>query len=47
MLFLQFKINDNKYLLEAKGVIEVVPYANLKRIPKAPKYVAGLLNYRG
>ena len=47
MLFLQFKINDNKYLLEAQGVIEVVPYANLKRIPKAPKYVAGLLNYRG
>lgn len=47
MLFLQFKINDNKYILEAKDIIEVVPYANLKRILKAPAYVAGLLNYRG
>ena len=47
MLFLQFKINDNRYVLEAKDIIEVVPYANLKQIPKAPAFVAGLLNYRG
>lgn len=47
MLFLQFKINDNRYILEARDIIEIVPYANLKRIPKAPGYVAGLLNYRG
>ena len=47
MLFLQFKINDNRYLLEARDIIEVVPYVNLKRISKAPGYVAGLLNYRG
>ena len=47
MLYLQFKINDNRYILEARDVIEVLPYANLKRIPKAPAYVAGLLNYAG
>ena len=47
MLFLQFKISDNRYILEARDVIEVLPYANLKRIPKAPAYVAGLLNYGG
>ena len=47
MLFLQFKINDNRYILEARDIIEIVPYANLKRISKAPGYVAGLLNYRG
>lgn len=47
MLFLQFKINNNRYILEAKDIIEVVPYANLKRISKAPAYVPGLLNYRG
>lgn len=47
MLFMQFKINDERYVIEAKDIIEVVPYANLKRIPKAPPYVAGLLNYRG
>lgn len=47
MLFLQFKINDNRYILEARDIIEIVPYANLQQIPKAPAYVAGLLNYRG
>lgn len=47
MLFMQFIIDDARYLLEAKDIIEIVPYANLKRIPKAPPYVAGLLNYRG
>ena len=47
MLFMQFKINDDRYVIEAKDIIEIVPFANLKRIPKAPPYVAGLLNYRG
>ena len=47
MLFMQFKINSDRYILEAKDIIEIVPYANLKRIPKSPAYVAGLLNYRG
>ena len=47
MLFVQFRVNDHKYILDAKGIIEIVPYANLKQIPKAPNYVAGLLNYRG
>ena len=47
MLYVQFGINDNRYVLEARDIIEIVPYAKLKRIPKAPPYVAGLLNYRG
>ena len=47
MLFMQFKINTDRYLLEAKDIIEIVPYVNLKRIPQAPAYMAGLLNYRG
>jgi chemotaxis-related protein WspB len=47
MLFLQFKISGNSYILEARDIIEVVPYANLQRIPQAPDYLAGLLNYRG
>lgn len=47
MLFMQFKINNDRYLLEAKDIIEIVPYANLKRIPRAPVYMTGLLSYRG
>lgn len=47
MLFIQFKVNDNKYILDVEDIVEIVPYVKLKRIPKAPDYVAGLLNYRG
>lgn len=47
MLFVQFKINEDRYVVEAKDIVEIVPFANLKHIPKAPPYVAGLLNYRG
>lgn len=47
MLFLRFKIGDDHYVVEATDVIEVVPYARLKKIPHAPPYVAGLMNYRG
>ncbi len=47
MLFLQFKNGDDRYLLEARDIIEIVPFASLKLIPKAPPYVVGLLNYRG
>jgi len=47
MLFMQFKINGSSYILEAKDIIEIVPYANLQQIPKAPAYLPGLLNYRG
>lgn len=47
MLFMQFKAGDDRYILEAKDVIEVVPFARLKQIVKAPPYIAGLLNYRG
>lgn len=44
---MQFTIDKDRYLLEAKDIIEIVPFADLKRIQKAPPYVAGLLNYRG
>lgn len=47
MLCLQFKIGGERYLIEAKDVMEIVPFAHLKKVPMAPGYVAGLLNYRG
>lgn len=47
MLYLQFKIGGERYLIEAKDVMEIVPFAHLKKVPMAPGYVAGLLNYRG
>jgi chemotaxis-related protein WspB len=47
MLLLLFTLGQHRYALEARRVIEVVPLAELKEIPRAPDYVAGVLNYRG
>jgi chemotaxis-related protein WspB len=47
MLFLLFQLGNDRYALEAGRVVEVVPYLALKKIPQAPKWVAGLFNYRG
>lgn len=47
MLFIQFKIGSDRYALEAKCVVEVIPLLGLKQIPQAPRGIAGLFNYRG
>ena len=47
MLFMQFQTGSDRYALEAKCVVEVIPLLGLKQIPQAPRGVAGLFNYRG
>jgi chemotaxis-related protein WspB len=47
MLFLLFQLGKERYALEARQVVEVVPLLAFKRFPQAPKGVAGLFNYRG
>jgi chemotaxis-related protein WspB len=47
MLFLQFQIGSDRYAMEARSVVEVIPMLGLKQIPQAPKGVAGMFNYRG
>ena len=47
MLFLLFRLGHDRYALEARRVVEVVPLLALKKIPQAPRGVAGLFNYRG
>ena len=47
MLFLLFKLGGDRYALEAARVIEVLPLVQLKRIPQAPRGVAGIFNFRG
>lgn len=47
MLFLIFYLGEQRYALAAQEIVEVVPVVQLKRIPQAPSYVAGLCNYRG
>ena len=47
MLFLLFQIGNERYVLEASRVVEVLPLVELKKIPQAPRGCAGVLNYRG
>ena len=47
MLFLLFQIGNDRYALEAGHALEVIPLVALKKIPQAPRGVAGIFNYRG
>ena len=47
MLMLLFYIGDDRYALAARQVVEVISLVELKKLARSPKYLAGLLNYRG
>ena len=47
MLYLLFQIGNDRYALEARRAVEVIPLLALKKIPQAPRGVAGIFNYRG
>ncbi len=47
MMLLLFKVREDRYGIDVKRIIEIMPNVPLQRIPKVPDYFAGLLNYRG
>jgi chemotaxis-related protein WspB len=47
MLFIVFQLADDRYALEARELVEVLPLARIKRLPRAPAGIAGLLDYHG
>ncbi len=47
MLLLTLKAGANRYAIDVTRVIELVPNVELRRIPHAPPFLAGLLSYRG
>lgn len=44
---LSFKVAGESYLIPSEGVLEVVRYSRLTRVPQGPDLLAGLLNYHG
>lgn len=46
MLLLTFQIGNERYAVRAIEVIEILPLASLRKIPQAPNYIAGMLDYR-
>lgn len=47
MIFLLFQLGADRYALEARQIVEVLPLVALKTLPGAPRGIAGLLDYRG
>jgi len=47
MLALSLHIGSEHYAVPVTQVAEVLPLTALQKIPLAPKYIAGLLDYRG
>ncbi|NDY42405.1 purine-binding chemotaxis protein CheW [Dissulfurirhabdus thermomarina] len=47
MLHILFHQDGDAYALPVDRVVEVVPMVHLRRLPGAPREVAGLANYRG
>jgi chemotaxis-related protein WspB len=45
MLFLLFRLADDRYALDVAQVAEVLPLLQIKQIPMAPAGVAGAINY--
>ena len=46
MLLLTFQAGDQSYAIDARDVIQVVPYPVCTPLPHAPTYVAGLATWR-
>ena len=46
-LFLLFSMGTDRYALDVREVIEVMPLRRLKHIPAAPDWVSGLFAFRG
>jgi chemotaxis-related protein WspB len=47
MMYILFSIGKERYALDSRHVVEVVPRVELWQVPKAPAYVIGVLRYRG
>lgn len=47
MLFIVFQLGPDRYALDARELVEILPLVQVKRLPHAPAGVAGVLDYRG
>lgn len=47
MLFITFDMMNDRYVIAATDIVEIVPLVNTKKIPDTPDFVKGIINYRG
>ncbi|WP_375737568.1 chemotaxis protein CheW [Pseudomonas boanensis] len=46
-LYLLFRLGEDRYALDVRDVVEVLPLLQLKQVPEAPAWVAGVFSHRG
>ena len=47
MLLVLFQLQDDAYAIDSAKVIEVIPFLMTQKIPMTPKFITGMVNYRG
>ena len=47
MLFIVFQLGQDRYALDARLPVEILPLVQVKRLPQAPEGVTGMLDYHG
>ncbi len=47
MLFLLFRVGDQRYVIDAAQIVEVLPLVTLTPVPHAPAGVSGVIDFRG
>jgi chemotaxis-related protein WspB len=47
LLVLVFHVGGERYALPCRDIVEVVPQIGLRAVPQAPRFVSGLMVYRG
>jgi len=47
VLYSQFFVDEDRYVISASEIVEIIPCVALKKLPMLPDYAAGLLNYHG
>jgi chemotaxis-related protein WspB len=47
MLFLQFYISQDRYIINASHIVAVIPLVKMHKMSEVPDYMVGLINYKG
>lgn len=47
MLFLQFYISQDRYIINASHILSVIPLVKMHKMTGVPDYMVGLINYKG
>ena len=47
MLMMGFNIGTYAYAIPCKGIVEVIPFIEMRPLPGAPDFIAGIFDYRG